>query len=174
MTDTQTTPIKVRKLGHLVYEVSDIERSTEFWTDIMGFSVSDRNELGMVFLRTASDHHAVALIPSKMTARPPADAGLSFNHLAMEVDDIETLFRARDFLKARGVPIAFEGRKGPGGNAGLEFTDPDGYLFEIYCNMDQIGPEGRSRPAAQFDRVKSLEDVVARPLPTWEPSASPA
>ena len=84
----KTTPIKVRKLGHFVYEVSDIERSTEFWTDIMGFSVSDRNELGMVFLRTASDHHAVALIPSKKATRPPADAGLAFNHLALEVDDI--------------------------------------------------------------------------------------
>jgi len=86
----------------------------------------------------------------------------------MEVDDIDALFRARDFLKAHSVPIAFEGRKGPGGNAVLEFMDPDGYLFEIYCNMDQIGPEGHPRPAAQFDRVRSLEDVVARPLPdTW-------
>jgi catechol 2,3-dioxygenase-like lactoylglutathione lyase family enzyme len=89
----KTTPIKVRKLGHFVYEVSDIERSTEFWTDIMGFSVSDRNELGMVFLRTASDHHAVALIPSKKATRPPADAGLAFNHLALEVDDIEVAQR---------------------------------------------------------------------------------
>lgn len=165
MLETQATPIKVRKLGHLVYEVSDIQRSTAFWTEILGFSVSDHNEIGMVFLRSGSDHHAIALIPSQKTARPAENAGLQFNHLAMEVDDIDTLFRAREFLKARGVPIAFEGRKGPGGNAGIEFTDPDGYLFEIYCKMDQVGPDGRSRPAEQFDRVKSLEDAIARPLP---------
>ena len=158
------TPIKVKKLGHLVYEVSDIERSTKFWTEIMGFTVSDRNEIGMVFLRHGSDHHSVALVPSAETSL--ATNGLRYNHLAMEVADMDTLFRARDFLRARGIPIAFEGRKGPGSNAGVEFTDPDGYLFEIYCGMDQVGEDGRTRPPDQFDRVKSLEDAERRPLPT--------
>ena len=56
-----STPIKVRKLGHVVFRVSDVERSTRFWTEIMGFSISDRNERGMVFLRHGSDHHSIAL-----------------------------------------------------------------------------------------------------------------
>jgi catechol 2,3-dioxygenase-like lactoylglutathione lyase family enzyme len=160
-----TTPIKVNKLGHLVYEVSDIERTTAFWTEIMGFTVSDTNHLGMVFLRSAGDHHSIALVPSDKKARPPAAAGLRFHHLAMEVDNMETLFRARDFLRARGMTIDFEGRRGPGGNTGIEFEDPDGYMFEIYCNMDQVGPDNKTRPPEQFDRVSSLEDSVARPLP---------
>jgi catechol 2,3-dioxygenase-like lactoylglutathione lyase family enzyme len=164
-TQTQTTPIKVRKLGHLVYEVSDIDRSTAFWTEIMGFSVSDTNEFGMVFLHSAGDHHSIALVPSKKTGRPSADAGLRFHHLAMEVESVDQLFAARDFLEARGIPIDFEGRRGPGGNVGVEFMDPDGYTFEIYADMDQIGPDGKTRPPEQFDRVKSLEDAVARPLP---------
>jgi catechol 2,3-dioxygenase-like lactoylglutathione lyase family enzyme len=162
---TTTTPIKVNKLGHLVYEVSDIERSTAFWTEILGFTVSDVNQWGMVFLRSAGDHHSIALVPSKKTARPPAEAGLRFHHLAMEVDSMDMLFRARDFLAERGIPVDFEGRRGPGGNTGLEFMDPDGYMFEIYCNMDQVGADGKTRPPEQFDRVGSLEDSVARPLP---------
>lgn len=160
-----TTPIHVRKLGHLVYEVSDIERSTAFWTEILGFSVSDRNELGMVFLRCAGDHHSIALVPSDKRARPPAEAGLRYHHLAMEVDSVEVLFRARDFLRARGIPLDFEGRRGPGGNIGVEFMDPDGYMFEIYAQMDQVGPDGRTRPPAQFNRKTSLEGAVAQPLP---------
>ena len=28
------SPIKVRKLGHFIYEVSDIERTTKFWQDV--------------------------------------------------------------------------------------------------------------------------------------------
>jgi catechol 2,3-dioxygenase-like lactoylglutathione lyase family enzyme len=169
MTDTaappKTTPINVRKLGHLVYEVSDIERTTKFWTEILNFTVSDTNEQGMVFLRCAGDHHSIALVPSKKGARPPKDAGLRFHHLAMEVDSIDTLFRARDFLQSRGIPIDFEGRRGPGGNVGVEFLDPDGYLFEIYANMDQVGDDGKTRPPEQFNRVLSLEDAVAKPLP---------
>ena len=159
------TPIKVNKLGHLVYEVSDIEATTKFWTDILGFSVSDTNEGGMIFLRSANDHHSIALVPSKQKARPPKGSALQFHHLAMEVDSMDMLFAARDFLNERGVPLSFEGRRGPGGNTGLEFEDPDGYTFEIYCDMDQVGADGKSRPAEQFDRVRSLEDSVARPLP---------
>jgi catechol 2,3-dioxygenase len=169
MTDTAakatTTPIHVRKLGHLVYEVSDVDRSTKFWTEIMGFTVSDLNEFGMVFLRSEGDHHSIALVPTKKKARPAGDAGLQFHHLAMEVDNVDVLFRARDFLRERGIPITYEGRRGPGGNTGLEFTDPDGYTFEIYADMDQVGPDGRVRPPEQFNRVKSLEEAVAQPLP---------
>ncbi|MGH7347045.1 MAG: VOC family protein, partial [Candidatus Rokuibacteriota bacterium] len=64
------TPIRAKKLGHVVLTVSDVERSTRFWTEIMGFQVSDRNEIGMVFLRNASDHHTIALAPAKAGAEP--------------------------------------------------------------------------------------------------------
>ena len=33
----ETTPVKVKKLGHVVFTVSDIERTTKFWTEIMDF-----------------------------------------------------------------------------------------------------------------------------------------
>jgi catechol 2,3-dioxygenase-like lactoylglutathione lyase family enzyme len=164
-TAVATTPIQVKKLGHFVYEVSDIERSTQFWTEIMGFHVSDVNEPGMVFLRNASDHHAIALVPSKHASQAKPTDGLRFHHLAMEVADVETLFRARDFLRARGIEITYEGRRGPGGNIGVEFVDPDGYSFEIYANMDQVGPDGKSRPASQWSRAKSLEEALEKPLP---------
>ena len=68
--DTDTSPIRIKKLGHLVYEVSDVERTTQFWKDILGFVESDRNEVGMVFLRCATDHHAIALMPSSNSRKP--------------------------------------------------------------------------------------------------------
>jgi catechol 2,3-dioxygenase-like lactoylglutathione lyase family enzyme len=159
------TPIAVRKIGHLVYEVSDIERTTAFWTEIMGFTVSDVNERGMVFLRSASDHHSIALVPTTKRGRPPQEAGVQFHHLAMEVGSMEELYAARDFLRERNIPLTYEGRRGPGGNTGLEFCDPDGYVFEIYCDMDQVGPDGHTRPAEQFHRARSLEEAAAHPLP---------
>jgi catechol 2,3-dioxygenase-like lactoylglutathione lyase family enzyme len=160
-----TTPVKVKKLGHLVYEVSNLERSVRFWTEIMGFHISDRNEKGMVFLRYGSDHHAIGLVELAGRTRSPEGASLQMSHLAMEVADIETLFRCREYLKERGIKLTFEGRKGPGGNLGIEFEDPDGYGFELYAKMDQIGAGGTSRPPSQWDRVKTLEDGVERPLP---------
>ena len=48
----------------MVFNVSDLERITRFWTEIMGFHITDRNDRGMVFLRNASDHHTMGLAPA--------------------------------------------------------------------------------------------------------------
>lgn len=161
----ESTPIKVKKLGHVVFNVSDVDRSTKFWTEIMGFKVSDINEGGMVFLRNASDHHAVALFPSKENKGLPEAGQVGFNHCAMEVGSVSELFKIRDFLRSKGVKIIYEGRRGPGCNPGVEFLDPDGFQIELYASMDQIGWEGESRPAEQWSRATSLEEVLEKPLP---------
>ena len=161
----EVTPVRVRKLGHVVFTVTDIERTTSFWTEIMGFHVSDRNERGMVFLRNASDHHTIALVPAETGREIPREGQPGFHHCALEVGTVSELFKIRDFLHARGVPVVYEGRRGPGGNPGIEFKDPDGFSIELYASMDQIGPDGQSRPAEQWRRAKTLEDAVAHPLP---------
>lgn len=160
---TTGTPVRVRKLGHVVLRVSDVARSTRFWTDILGFKVSDHNEQGMVFLRNAADHHTVALAPAESAPLPPKSQ-VGFDHLAMEVGGVQELLQIRDFLKANDVPIVFEGRRGPGCNPGVEFLDPDGYLIELYAYMDQVGADDRSRPADEWVRAKTLEEAIARPV----------
>lgn len=162
------SPINVNKLGHFVYEVTDIERSVKFWTEVMGFHETDRNEIGMVFFRCAKDHHAIGLKPSKAKRRPDPGSALRVEHLAMEVDSPHILLKARDFLKANDIPIVFEGRKGAGCNLSINFLDPDGYEFEIYCMMDQVDESGRLRPKDQFHRTSTLDDAIANPVPkTW-------
>src|SRR5881409_2597217 len=58
-------PFHVRKIGHVVLNVSDLEAATRFYTGLLGLQVSDRyNESmvpgGMVFLRCNTDHHGGA------------------------------------------------------------------------------------------------------------------
>ncbi len=163
------TPIRVRKIGHVVYRVTDIDRSTKFWTEIMGFKVSDVNENGMVFLRCQGDHHTVALARANADATMPSakdKTSLGMDHFAMELASVEDLFRARDFLRSKGVNIVMEGRRGPGANMGVEFTDPDGYMLELYADMEQIGWNNKSRPSTHWRRASSLEDALANPCPT--------
>mgnify|MGYP005641503149 FL=1 len=159
------SPIKVTKLGHFVYEVTDVERTAKFWSKVMGFEETDRNEIGMVFFRCGSDHHAIGLKPGKAKARPAAGEALKMEHLALEVESLDVLFRTRDYLEKNNIPVVFQGRKGAGGNAGLHFCDPDGFEFELYCGMDQVDDEGILRPAEQFHRVSSLEEARDNPLP---------
>ncbi|MGH7823788.1 MAG: VOC family protein [Candidatus Binatia bacterium] len=159
------TPIKVKKIGHIVFNVSDIERSSKFWTEIMGFKFSDRNERGMVFFRSGTDHHTIALAPADDREQMPKRGRVGFDHCALEVATVSELFKVRDFLRANEVKIVYEGRRGPGGNPGVEFLDPDGNQIEIYAAMDQIGTDGRSRPGSEWKRATTLEEAVANPLP---------
>jgi len=165
---TGISPVKVKKLGHLTFQVSDVERSVRFWTQVMGFQEVERNENGAVFLRFGADHHSIAIAKGKADRRAPTEDGLRTGHLAFEVENTDALLAAREYLKQNGIPIVFEGRKGAGCNTSLHFMDPDGYEFELYCSLDQIDETGRKRPAEQFHRVQTLEDAIDNPVPkTW-------
>ena len=75
--------------------------------------------------------------------------------------------KIRAYLKERGVPIVYEGRRALGCHTSVEFLDPDGYHLELYYDMDQIPPGGRSRPR-DSKRIESLEAARDNPKPpTW-------
>jgi len=82
------SPIKIKKIGHVVLSVSDIERSTKFWTDVMGFKFSDKNEVGMMFFRNATDHHTIALMQATEKNELPKRGEVGFDHMALEVATI--------------------------------------------------------------------------------------
>lgn len=161
-----TSPITCKKLGHFVYEVTDVERTGKFWREVMGFVETDRNKKGMVFFRCAADHHAIGLRPMKPGKKPQRDmaGSLQVEHLAFEVENVEVLKKAKAWFKDNGIPIVFEGRKGAGCNISINFLDPDGYEFEIYCDMDQVGEDGRVRPASLFKPKNPLEEAISDPV----------
>ena len=82
---------------------------------------------------------------------------------------VDDLFQAREFLTQHGIKFVFEGRRGAGCNVSLEFHDPDGYMIELTCEMEQVGWNGKARPAELHRQAKSLEEVLANPVP--EPDA---
>ena len=107
----EKSPIKIKKIGHVVLNVSDIERSSKFWTEVMGFKFSDRNEIGMMFFRNATDHHTIALLQAKEKNELPKRGQVGFDHMALEVATVSELFKIRDFLRSKGVEIFYEDRK---------------------------------------------------------------
>ncbi len=159
-------PFQIGKLGHVVLQVSDLERSLAFYTRILGFKVSDiyPDEMmpgGMIFLRCNTDHHCIALVG----AAEGQARNTELHHIAFEVSTLNEVIGARDHLRANNVPIDFEGRRRAGCQIAVEFRDPDNHCIEIYWGVDQVGSDGRVRPSNEWKGVRSLEEAIANPVP---------
>jgi catechol 2,3-dioxygenase-like lactoylglutathione lyase family enzyme len=155
---------QLRKIGHVVLNVTDLDAAACFYTEVLGLRVTDRYPDGMVpggmvFLCVGTDHHGVALVGGARKAERS-----SLNHFAFEVGSLDEVFRARAWLRARGVPLHFEGRRRAGCQVAIEFQDPDGNNLEIYWNIDQIGTEGAVRAASEWRPAKTLEEAEAHPV----------
>jgi catechol 2,3-dioxygenase-like lactoylglutathione lyase family enzyme len=164
------SPIRIKKLGHVVIQVRNVERSKRFYTEVLNFRVSDNATGGGVFLTAVGDHHTIGLFPSDGDdAAIPAEGAVRLHHLAFQVGSLEELFDIRDYLRERGIPIVWEGRRALGGHTSVEFLDPDGYHLEVYHDMDQLGPNQRSRPRdTSGRRDDTLEKARDNPKPpTW-------
>ena len=62
-------PFKIQRLGHLVLMVENLERSVPFYTQVLGFKISDvypenLQPGGFAFLRCNTDHHTIGLVGS--------------------------------------------------------------------------------------------------------------
>lgn len=163
-------PFKVTKLGHVVLMVADLERSLRFYTQVLGFKVSDVYPPtmvpgGMVFLRFNTDHHGVALVgrskPQGSGGGEGAVAGpRDMHHMAFEVATLDEVLCARDHLERHGVAIDFEGRRRAGAQIAVEFRDPDGHRLEIYWGLDRVAWDGPSRPPEEWAEEHSLEAAL--------------
>jgi len=109
------TPFTIGKLGHVVLNVSDIERSTRFYVEVLGFQISDVYPEtmvpgGMVFMRFNPDHHGVALVGSLADESKSTE----LNHIAFEVATLDEVLRAKEHLERHGVTPDFAGRRRAG------------------------------------------------------------
>ena len=154
-------PFCITKIGHVVLKVTDLERSVDFYTQILGFRVSDvypDNMMPgrMVFMRCNRDHHGVALVGGA----PSNSSNLELHHMAFEVSTIDEVLKAREHLIKNNVQIQFEGRRRAGAQVAVEFLDPDGHWLEIFWGLDQIAPDAKARPPEEWVEVFSLEDAI--------------
>jgi len=163
------SPVRIKRLGHVVIQVRNLERSVRFYTEVLNFRVSDDATAGGVFLTAIGDHHTIGLFPSDGdNAEIPSKGAVRLHHFAMQVDSLDELFEVRAYLQERGVPIVWEGRRAMGGHTSVEFLDPDGYHLELFCDMDQIASGQSSRPRNPNAKHDTLEKSRDNPKPkTW-------
>jgi len=129
--------LQLKRLGHIVLRVADIERSKRFYTGLLGFKVLEEDpNHGGVFLSLGEDSHCLDLQPSSdpdAGRTPPlwrSRAGLGLGHIAFTVADRAALAAAYFTLVDAGVEIV--AALDHVSQQSVYFRDPDGNILECY------------------------------------------
>ncbi len=154
----RTDRVRPRKLGHAVLGSTDHQATMAFFTDGLGFKISDRIKGVGAFLRCSTDHHNVLVL----------GAPVSFlHHTSWQVDDIDDVGRgACAMLEGRPERHVWGlGRHYAGSNFFWYLKDPAGNFSEYYSDMDCIID----------DQLWTPEDLEgARGLFSWGPPPPPS
>src|SRR5262245_38986898 len=89
----KSKPVQPRSLCHIVNNTADLPRITKFYTDLLGFRVSDWSGEQMAFLRSDSKHHNISF---NAAAHP------SVNHIAYLVSGVDEVMRGITNLRKYG------------------------------------------------------------------------
>ena len=134
--------------SHAVVYVRDLSPMLEFYTEVLGFEVTDRGPVGppgspeLVFLsQVETDHHQLAFLPIRKGEEPPN----TVNHFAFRTASITDVREAARRLEADGRateinPVTH------GSTWSVYFLDPEGNGIEVFCDTPWHVRQPQAKP----------------------------
>ena len=150
--------VQPRKLGHAVIGSTDLAATMRFFTEGLGFKVSDYMGDKAAFLRCSIEHHNVLVMAAPVNF---------LHHTSWQVDDIDDIGRgAQSMLEHHPERHIWGlGRHYAGANFFWYLKDPAGNFSEYYADMDTIPEDELWSPEV----LQGLEGLYA-----WGPPPPPS
>ena len=143
-------------VSHFEIRAHDQAVMEKFYTEVMGFIVSDRGLLTvgpaagreLIFLsHSPEEHHQIVLIPSDVT-----DQGGGIGHVAFRVDSLDEVRRV--YEKVRALPYTRPEPVSHGNTWSVYFRDPENNRIEVFTQT----PWHATQPC-RFDVDYGLPDA---------------
>jgi catechol-2,3-dioxygenase len=128
--------IQLKRLGHVLLRVADIERSKAFYSKTLGFEVVEEDpEHGGVFMSLGEHGHTLDLfqVEHPETAQPLSPNRVGVHHIAFMVDSEKALKDAYFSLQEQGIEVVRA--VDHVSQKSVYFNDPDGNRLEIYYEL---------------------------------------
>lgn len=117
------------RISHIVMHSPRHHEELAFFTDVLGFKVSDWLGDFMCFLRCNEAHHRIAFLPG-----PPC-----LNHVAYDMPNVDEMMRGIARLKRQKIDIRWgPGRHTAGNNTFSYFTTPAGFAIEYTSELEKV------------------------------------
>ena len=133
------------RLLHTMLRVGDLQRSIDFYTNVLGMKLLRTSEnteyqYSLAFLGYGSNPEHAELELTYNHGVHSYEPGTAYGHIAISADDIVV---ACDAARAAGAVISREPGPVKGGSTVIAFiTDPDGYKIELIQRGDHMAPGG--------------------------------
>ena len=126
-----TTNSFVKAIHGVRYQVKDVARAVEFYTQHLGFTLGHQ-QLPAFASISLGDAQILLSGPGASGSRPMPDGRSQepggWNRVVLKVADLPTLIET---LKSAGVRLRNEMEAGPGGRQ-IQVEDPDGNSIELF------------------------------------------
>ena len=125
------------RLLHTMLRVGDLNRSIEFYTQVMGMTLlrqhdNEEYKYSLAFVGYQPESEGAVIELTYNWGKTEYDLGSAFGHIAIGVDDI---YVTCDAIKAAGGNVTREPGPVKGGTTHIAFVkDPDGYMIELIQN----------------------------------------
>jgi len=122
------------RLLHTMLRVGDLEKSIQFYTEVLGMTLLRRKdypegEFTLAFLGYGDEADTTVLELTYNRGQSEYDLGNGYGHIAIEVDDV---YQAADAIQAAGGKILRPAGPMNAGTTIIAFVaDPDGYQIEL-------------------------------------------
>jgi catechol 2,3-dioxygenase-like lactoylglutathione lyase family enzyme len=141
LTKIKERSVMIKGIGHAAFTVSNMEKSLHFYCDVLGFKKAF--ELAepatgapwIVYLEVVKGQF-VELFYGGTKSAPWEAAVIGYNHLCLEVDDIQA---AAAGIRSKGWVLDREPKRGVDHNWQCWVRDPDGNRIE-FMQMDPKSP----------------------------------
>src|SRR5437899_7785098 len=163
-------PFKIRRLGHFGVNVFKLAEGVEFYTNLLGFRLSDTLDFSKApwfprdtdlgdprgyFMRYGTDHHAFVLFNKKVMdfrADRKFAPEVTVNQITWQCGSLREIVDAHTYFGEHKIPIQRVGRDMPGSNWHVYVYDPDGHTTELYYGIEQTGWNQLSKPTEMYYR----------------------
>jgi catechol-2,3-dioxygenase len=160
--------------SHFGFFVRDLDRMADFYTRVLGFTISDRGELdtprgkvSLAFLtRDPREHHQIVLASGR-----PQD--LPFNPINQISFRVESFAGLREFYRAiQGEPVSEISPVSHGNALSVYFKDPEGNRVELFVDTPWHVEQPLRIPmdmSLPDDALWKWAENSARELPGYKP-----
>jgi catechol 2,3-dioxygenase-like lactoylglutathione lyase family enzyme len=150
-------PFKIVKHGPVNLFCDDIAAMERWYRETLGFVVTEHVEYhghSCVYLRNNTEHHSLGLYPMALRAELGLRPDSTMAWFGLQLANYQQLLDAQSFLASHGVTLReLPPELSPGMDHTILALDPDGHAMLLYWSMEQIGWDGKPRPAAERRKI---------------------